>query len=252
MDLLKKIQRKLLHLRLQPIRVFCFHQVSETFDPNVYCKPDWISMDYLKSFIKKLQNEGYEFISLEAAYNHIKNDKIRLKKYAVLTADDGLKCQLELLPWLEEHRVPITLFVNTETLDGKTCNIVAKKYFQISSSKDEVCHAESLYATQKQLFKALQKILSIGLHGVTHEKVTSFTQDKFISQYHECKGVLEKHPNFVPFYAYPYGIHGVKHNQLLLQNGIVPVLADGEKNYNDSSVIHREIFEYLYKCQCRQ
>ena len=137
-ELWKKIQRRLLKFRLQPIRVFCFHQVSETFDPNVYCKPDWISMDFLKSFIKKLQNEGYEFISLEVAYNHIKNDKIRLKKYAVLTADDGLKCQLELLPWLEEHRVPITLFVNTETLDGKTCNVQIKNYFHATTQEEEI------------------------------------------------------------------------------------------------------------------
>ena len=64
-------------LRLQPIRVFCFHQVSETFDPNVYCKPDWISLDFLKEFVLRLQKEGYEFISLEEAHWYISEDFFR-------------------------------------------------------------------------------------------------------------------------------------------------------------------------------
>ena len=241
------VHRKLLHLRLQPIRVFCFHQVSETFDPNVYCKPDWISMDFFKSFIKKLQNEGYEFISLEAAYNHIKNDKIRLKKYAVLTADDGLKCQLELLPWLEEHRVPITLFVNTETLDGKTCNVQIKNYFHATTQEEESEHAKALYFTKGELFSVRSRFLFVGLHGVTHDVVYTFSIERFVDQYQKCKSILSSHPNYVPFYAYPHGVHNSKYDDKLLQNGSIPVLADGEKNFNDERFIHREIIEKFFQ-----
>lgn len=57
MNICAKIRRKLLKLRLQPIRVFCFHQVSETFDE---------------------------------AYEKWKHNWYRRKKYAVLTADNNL------------------------------------------------------------------------------------------------------------------------------------------------------------------
>ncbi len=36
-----------------------------------------------------MQKGGVEFISLTEAYEHICNDNIRCKRYAVLTFDDG-------------------------------------------------------------------------------------------------------------------------------------------------------------------
>ena len=71
-------------LRMQPIRVFCFHHVSAVYNPDVYCKPDWIPLDFLKNYLEQLQAEGYKFISLAEAQTKISNDKFRIGKYAVL------------------------------------------------------------------------------------------------------------------------------------------------------------------------
>ena len=93
-DIVQKVDRRLLRLRLRPVRVFCFHGVvGETNENN----PDSIPTTFLMETIQQLLNCGYEFISLEEAHAHIKKDKIRIKKYAVLTADDGLKCQMNVL-----------------------------------------------------------------------------------------------------------------------------------------------------------
>ena len=109
---LQKLQRKWMKLRLQPIRVFCLHHACEQFDAEAMYPCDWMALDELKQKIIALRNQGYQFISLTKAYHHLKKDYFRRKKYAVLTFDDGYKSLKEVLPWLEEQKIPATLFIN--------------------------------------------------------------------------------------------------------------------------------------------
>lgn len=245
-SILNKIAHRLTHWRLRPIRVFCFHQTSEQFDADVYCRPDWVPTSYLKQFIEGLQQEGYEFISLAEAYRHIQKDIIRRKKYAVLTADDGLKCQMDFVPWLEVKNVPITLFVNVETLSGKVCGKPMREHFQIESKDDEMRHAKQLYLKRKDLEK-VSPIASIGMHGVNHDGVTGMSEEEFRKAVDICKSEIGTHPQYIPFYAYTFGRHTLKTDAILLQSGIVPVLSDGGENYSDAKYIHREIIEVKYK-----
>ena len=76
-----KIKRKWMKLRLQPIRVFCLHHVCEQFDADAMNVGDRMSLDEFKQKINTLQDQGYEFISLIEAYEHLRNDYIRIKKY---------------------------------------------------------------------------------------------------------------------------------------------------------------------------
>lgn len=244
-DIVHKIKRKWMKIRLQPIRVFCFHQTSETYDPEVYCKPDWIPLDFLKNYVLQLQAEGYKFISLAEAQAKIANDKFRIGKYAVLTADDGLKCQLELVPWLEEQHIPITLFLNLETLDGQICGCEMKKYFNIKDKTTELKHAKELYITNEEM-KFLSPLVSIGMHGVNHNAVHEMSDGEFRNTLSKCMLELGNFANYIPFYAYTYGIHNNEVDDILHSANVIPVLADGGKNYNDG-FIHREIFEYIYQ-----
>lgn len=244
--IINKISRKFTQLRLQPIRVFCFHQVSEIFDPDVYCKPDWVPTSYLKQFIEDLQKDGYEFISLVDAYSYIKKDIVRCKKYAVLTADDGLKCQLDFVPWLEEHNVPITLFVNVETLNGDVCGKPMKEHFQIECKEEEMRHAKQLYIERKDL-KMVSDIVSIGMHGVNHNEVTHMSDEEFRRVVEECKDKIGLFEKYIPFYAYTFGKYAFNTDAILHSANVVPVLTDGLKNYDDLNYVHREVIEKKYK-----
>lgn len=235
-------------LHLQPIRVLCFHQTTETYDPEKYCKPDWIPLDFLKKYIDKMQSEGYEFISLVEAQKYIEKDVIRFKKYAVLTADDGLRCQLALIPWLKEKQIPITLFVNLETLKGDVCGVQMKKYFKVKDKITEAKYAKELYFSKDDI-EHLPSIVSIGMHGITHDDVTGMKGEEFGKMIRICESSLKSNSHYVPFYAYTYGRHSYRTDEILKQLHVIPVLADGGVNYNDSTVIHREILEYIYKCQ---
>ena len=245
-DLMFRFKRRWNKCRLQPIRVFCFHQTSERYEEGVYCKPDWIPTAFLKEYLEQLQVKGYIFISLSEAQKHINKDIFRFKRYAVLTADDGLLCQAELLPWLEERHIPITLFIDLETLDGMTCTMPVKDFLNITDKIEEQKHAEQLYLTLKHLENLSSPMLSIGMHGVKHEKMYEMTAEEFTEQINTCKQVLSQYSSFIPFFAYPYGTHSSITNKVLCQKKIVSVWADGKQNYDEKDVIHREILEYIY------
>lgn len=242
MTFFRKIRQHLERLRLQPIRIFCFHQVSETFDQKVQCRPDWIPLSVLKAFIKQMQDEGYHFVSLTEAYEHIKKDVFRKKKYAVLTADDGLKCQLELLPWLEKKNIPLTLFINVDMLEGNVLGEQFKRYFNISDVEDERKLAEQLYFSEQELLDK-NHWAAIGMHGLNHADCRRMTHEQFTLNVEKCIEELSKNELYTPFYAYAYGAYNMQTNEILKQHGLTPVLVDGLMNYNDSSQIHREIIE---------
>ena len=71
-------------MRFQPIRVLCFHQVSDAFDESYMERVDWLETDLFKQRIEALRQEGYAFISLPEARDKMQRDIFRFKKYVVL------------------------------------------------------------------------------------------------------------------------------------------------------------------------
>lgn len=248
-QLLHKINNHWIKLRLQPIRVFCFHEVSDNYADK---SPDWMPLYALKQRLLDLQQAEYEFISLEMAYKHIKCDYFRTEKYAVLTADDGLRCQLDLLPWLFEHHIPITMFLNPNSLELNGCGKPYRNWYNITTCQQDYILAKQLYMTRVEWAQLNNPLISFASHGVKHDE-SALEMDicKFEQNVLDSKCYLSNHPRFVPFYAYTYGAYNTMTNSILKQADMIPVLSDGQRNYNDASCIHREILEYEYR-QCQQ
>ena len=246
-DIISKLDRRLLRLRLRPVRVFCFHGLCEADDIN----PDSIPTSFLKETIQHLLDGGYKFISLKDAHDHIKNDTIRRSRYAVLTADDGLKCQVDVLPWLDEKNVPITLCLNVLSLSNKVCGLPYRKWYHIEDKDTEKHYAEQLYISESELQEIKSDLVSFALHGVNHdEPSTEISLGDFKQDVETCIQKFSSSKHYVPFYAYKYGKHNRNTDEVLHQYNLTPILVDGEKNYNDASYIHRESLEAIYKkCQ---
>lgn len=221
-----KIQRELLHLRLQPIRVFCFHQVSDTFDESFMKRVDWLQTDSFKNKIINLKEQGYIFISLPQAFEYLKNDIIRIKKYAVLTADDGWASLRNILPWLSEQQIPVTLFLNPAYLDGK--------HFRERDTE------QYLKWSEVENLHEQYPLLTIGSHGWEHKEVLGQQITEFDESVIRSKKALSHLPNYIPFFAYPYGRHSICGNTTLKSNELVPVYVNGEMNYKNHH-INREL-----------
>jgi len=247
-ELINKIKRKWKKLRLQPIRVFCFHEIGTVSDGS----NDWMPTDQLQKMLKQMQEEGYEFISLKKAHKHICNDFVRTQKYAVLTADDGLKCQLELLPWLEEHKIPITLCLNVTSPKQEKCGRPYRQWYHMEDEKTEKQFAKRLYISEKELEMLDANMVSYALHGYNHdESAVEITLDELQRDIEGCIERYGQDKHFVPFYVYKYGTHNADTDEVVRRNKLVPVLSDGLWNYNDGKLIHREILEYIYRTTCQ-
>lgn len=226
-ELFHRISRKLTKLRLQPIRVFCFHHVCERFDADSMNACDWMQIDEFKSRVQAMRNEGVLFISLTEAYRHIYSDWLRHKKYAVLTFDDGYASLKEILPWLEEQKIPVTLFINGKYLDGKSYRKNPNERYMI---KDEI-------------FALTSPLNEIGNHGWEHIRVTDITDEEFGISVGQNVQLLSTHPNYIPYWAYTYGSYTDFTENYLREQHLIPVYVDGVKNYNDNKVIHRELLK---------
>lgn len=224
--LLSKLRRWFLKLRLHPIHVFCLHHVCEQFDADAMYACDWMALDEFKQKIIALRNQGYQFISLTKAYYHLKKDYFRRKKYAVLTFDDGYKSLKEVLPWLEEQQIPVTLFINGKYLDGKSYRVTSKEQF----------------LTSDELYALISPLIEIGHHGWEHKSVKEMTEEELIDSLQKNIEILSSHPRYVPFWAYTYGIHDKNSDVTLSKNGMTLVLVNGGKNYKWKGCIARELF----------
>lgn len=224
-NLLNRIHRKWMKLRLQPIRVFCLHHVCEQFDAEAMYPRDWMALSEFKQKINNLCSQGYQFLSLTAAYNHLRKDWFRRKKYAVLTFDDGYKSLLDILPWLEKQNIPATLFVNGKYLDGKSYR---------ESPKEQ-------YLTYEELSALNSPLIEIGHHGWEHTDATKMTNEALRESVHKNIEILSSHPRYISFWAYTWGRYTVETNQILRTNEIIPVYVNGMKNYTNEGFINREL-----------
>lgn len=243
MNLIHKIHRFVQSLLHRPIRVFVFHHTSEVMDPLICEESDWTQVSVFHSNILHLQRQ-YAFISLQEAIEHLKQDKLRLKNYAVLTADDGLRSTYELLPWLIEHHIPITLFICPRYLNGYSYIPIDEQRVHAqfpNADMNEV--AKRMFITPKQLASIDSPLVTIASHGYAHLDAASLSEQEFISDVLDAKNVIESHPLYKPFFAYPWGHHTLQTDKWLEKNGIVPVLCDGNKNRYWTGTISRECID---------
>ena len=221
----QKICNKWKKFRLCPIHVYCLHHITSTYEESMNpC--DWMALDDFCGKINRLREEGVTFISLRDAHHHLISDFLRLKKYAVLTIDDGYRSLInELLPWLEKQQIPATLFINGKYLDG------------ISFRNNPNEH----YLTKDELFALGSSLIEVGSHGWEHSDASKMDVEQFTHHINENVLLLKTHPRYIPFHAYTWGRYTMQTDEILHSKQITPVYVDGMKNYNESNIIHREL-----------
>ena len=224
----------------QPIRVFVFHHVSDERDTLVCQEPDWTQLNQFKRNIEYL-SQDCTFISLAEAHCKLQYDWFRCRKYAVLTTDDGLASVLNVLPWLEEKMIPLTLFINTRYMEGDKIKPIHQKWLQeLPPDADVKAIAKRMYLSKEQIFAMTSPNIEIGMHGHEHLDARAISEAEFEQNIEQCEQQLVNHPRYVSAYAYPWGRCSDASLQYLQEHGIVPVVVDGNKNYVWRGYISRE------------
>lgn len=244
-NLLHRIKRKLLKTRLHPIRVFVIHNVCDAYSTLVGPRADWVSTEDFHHSIEQLQKK-YTFISIEEALHHIQHDVVRLRDYAVLTADDGYRSVFLQLPWLIEHKIPISLYINPKYLDGKSYSEHLWSFVQ--NANPNLTGSEFVtgrYMTFAELQSISSPLVSIGLHGYEHINNAQLSANEFRKYIEKTIAAIKPYSDIILFHAYPWGFYSEETDSVLQELHISPLRADGQYNINDESQIHRE---YLPIC----
>lgn len=229
MKIFDKIKKKWLKLRLQPIRVFCFHQTSAVFDPATMTKGDWTEIEQFKRNVSVLQQE-YQFISLPEVNEKMKQH-FRRKKYACLTSDDGWASLKEILPWLNEQKIPVTLFLNPGYFDGKHFRERETEKYLSLTEVEEICRNYPL--------------VTIGLHGWEHWDSSKQTIAEFADSIERSVNALKHIPNYIPYFAFTWDRKSWENYMVLYAYHIIPVVVRGNYNYNTPGYIDREAFDNI-------
>lgn len=238
--LLNKIKRKLQKMLLHPIRVYVVHNVSEEYSTKQGPKEDRMSVEDFRHSIMELKKRS-TIISIEDAVRHLKNDRIRLKDYVVLTADDGYQSVYDQIPWLIEYEVPITLLINPKYLDGKSYSAHLWEY--VHAHHPEITETEFVkgrYMTSEELKSITSPLVTIGSHGYEHTDNGKMSVEEFRAYMEKAIKEIEKYHAFAPYHAYPWGKYSETNDKVLKEMGIIPLRADGWYNINDGSQLHRE------------
>lgn len=246
-----RILRLIAKLRLQPIRVFCFHHVSDEYDPLTMWEEDWVNIGVFRQWIVSMMKRGYTFISLSEAYIKLKQDKFRCKKYAVLTADDGYKSILNILPWLEEQYIPITLFVNPKYIFEDRIGENIQNRLDQKQTKVSSCE---IYLKMNDILSIQSPNVTFAYHGYEHLDEWDMNKETFTQNLTKCIETMQRDfPNVTPFYAHTYGHAKREYDAILHKHGLTPVYVSGNGNYNNASNIDRELIsnERLLKGYCK-
>lgn len=227
----KRVSRLWLSLWYRPIRVFCFHQVSDVFEPDTMWECDWTPTVTFKKNILCLKKK-YTFISLTEAYEHIKRDRIRKSNYAVLTADDGWASLKNILPWLAEQEIPVTLFLNPLYFDGA---------HHQSRETEQLLSGEEI----QEIVNTYSPYVSIASHGWKHESCKGLPIGEFEEKARMAELALAGLDGKIPFYAFAYGFYYEEELESLRKMGLTPVLMDGEMNFTNEIGVHRELMDGL-------
>ena len=230
------LRRHHTRLRFQPIRIFCIHNVSDYFDADSMWPCDWIQTDVFKRAVLELQKKS-TFISLTEAQRHLRRDIIRFRKYAVLTGDDGFASLKNIIPWLEERQIPITLFINPIVWDGKT---VGQNLTSLPVSTENN-GAKDIYLLPEDLKAFKSPLVTFGYHGYEHINESVETYDTFVANFEKCRKAMKILDNVIPFYAHTYGRTTKQNDEYLIKQRITPVYVNGGKNYNQWKNVDREL-----------
>jgi peptidoglycan/xylan/chitin deacetylase (PgdA/CDA1 family) len=242
----------------KPIPIFVFHQTGTDFNPLVDYEPIWSSMELFKQNIACIQKK-YKVISLKKA-NMLMTRPILLRRFAVITFDDGYQSSLNAIDYLIENKIPCTWFINTAYLDQKSFSIVdADIYLNHSTERNEeiidkvekskrilpeneYLQLENIilnqidlssiiskkYISREKLFSYSSPHLSIGLHGHRHWDSRCLTMNTFKSNLEQNIELLKLHPCYVPYYALAFGAYTQEQTDYLIQIGLTTLLCNND------------------------
>lgn len=172
--------------------ILAFHEIDS--NGNKYA----VSQKRFESIVKKLMKE-YVFVSLETLLSSQTK-----KNLATITFDDGYESVLKIVPFLNLHKIPATIFIltNPKRVNRKELD------------------ANSNFLKESEIKKLLSIGWTLGSHGETHTDFSALATESLEQEIRDSKYKLEKMYGVeVKYFAYPKGVVDTNIATLVKRNG---------------------------------
>lgn len=212
--------------------VLNYHQLGESFNPNIHNEFIWNSVVLFEEHMSYLQ-KNFKIVTLTEGLKALKNKTIN-ETLVSITFDDGDASMTSLaMPILERLKIPATFFINTaygtEKL-GYWYNL--GPYFEdkdliaaapaIRNTKDpkeyhkllkleDACNSKHtadqspFYADYKEFEACTNPLFHFGLHGHEHLRFSMLSREAQKSNLSKNIEQMKHWPNYVPLFAIPFG-----------------------------------------------
>ena len=191
-----------------------YHRVdTKTFKAHIaYYSKNYslCSLDYLRRFYQKEDNLP--------------------RNPLFITFDDGWKSNYELLSLLEEHDVPITIFLTTGLIGS---NMIPHPINIFEESKIEAIESSYPIESERTMLtvneiREMSKIVDFQAHGVHHHLSTRISEEKLKIEIKDSKESIEKITGKPVFaFAYPYNRAGEREARIVESCGLSLARAGG-------------------------
>jgi peptidoglycan/xylan/chitin deacetylase (PgdA/CDA1 family) len=267
-----KFQKK--NLAKKPVVILNYHQISSQFDPTTQDINIWTSLKDFEDTIITLKQEGYEFISAQKAVEIIQSNQKPIKHYVAITFDDGHKSILNVLDVMKSHKAPMTFFINSAYIDDADYNWVdiiqyfdrhpqeyynqfkitsedwncinnlkncttSSKFIEIEHKVIEILAKVDdfnlRHLTKRELFDLKDPLVTIGLHSDRHYDYDIMDDDILQENLERNIGFLETHPNYEPYFAFPFGRYKNSSLDVVKKLNVTPFFHRSGVNYFDDN-----------------
>ena len=108
-----------------------------------------------------------------------------------MTSDDGWASLKNILPWLAEEKIPVTLFLNPLYMDGV--------HYQSRDSEKFLTKEEVADLTERY-----EPFITIASHGWSHKRSSDMSDDGFVENIQKAESGLSDIPGKIAFFVFPF------------------------------------------------
>lgn len=205
---------------------------------NIFCREENFlsiyfhapSPELFEQIVLWLKKKKYRIIDINECYDILSNKMKLEEKVAYLSFDDGWQSNMELIPIIEKHNVPITIFVATEPIvsgnywweyAGKAGGANKISYMkkleqreflkELSLIKSDIELRRSSITEEDLDILVKHPLVSIQSHTVTHPILINCSQETLDKELIESKKYLEeKTGEEIYAFSYPNGGFGLR------------------------------------------
>lgn len=203
-------------------RILLYHSIGRRVEDDILGIR--VSREDFFSQMRFLYDNKYNVVRLIDLIKSIQNNAEMPKKSIVITFDDGYKDNLtEAIPILKEFNFPALIF---------TC----LGYIESNKKELDDYWTKWDFLTREDLCHLLNFDIDIGLHSMTHRRLTGLNYNEITEEIINAKTKLESYINKqVNLFSYPHGTFNNAIIDMLKVNGFIGACCS-IMGKNDSSV----------------